>query len=164
MGRLSKQNYYLNIAKEVAQRGTCRRRRFGAVIVRNDQIVSTGYVGAPRGAKNCLDLDECPRIKAKIPPGERYELCRSVHAEMNAVINAARAGVSILDGEMYVYGENSDGSLLDKSVPCKMCRRVIINAGLQKVVTIDKGGIEEYLPKDWLKDEITDFRNLPAGY
>lgn len=165
MGRPSKQEYYLNIAKEVARRGTCRRRRFGAVIVRNDQIVSTGYVGAPRGAKNCIDdLDECPRIKAKIPPGERYELCRSVHAEMNAVINAARAGVSILDGVMYIHGENPDGSLLDNSIPCKMCRRVIINSGLKKVITLDKRGIKEYLPQDWIKDEVLDFKNLTSGY
>ena len=90
MERRDKVNYYLDIAETVAKRSTCLRRRYGAVIVNNDQIISTGYVGAPRGRKNCCDLGECIRTKLEVPRGERYELCRSVHAEANAIINAPR--------------------------------------------------------------------------
>jgi dCMP deaminase len=154
MSRPSKIKYYLNIAAEVAKRGTCQRRRFGAVIVRQDQIISTGYVGAPRGAKNCIEMDVCPRTKLNIPSGQRYELCRSVHAEANAIINAARAGVSLLGGIMYLYGENSDGSLIKDLRPCQMCRRMIINAGLERVILLDKEGIKEFNPSDWLVEEL----------
>jgi len=118
--------------------------------VRNDQIISTGYVGASRGAPNCIDLGKCEREMLKIPSGERYELCRSVHAELNTIINAARAGVSILNGEMYLYGENMDGTLVEKLNSCQMCRRAIINAGIDKLVILTKEGIKEHKPKDWL--------------
>jgi len=151
--RPPKTEYYLNIAKEVAQRSTCLRRRFGAVIVREDQIVSTGYVGAPRGASNCIDLGICGREKLQIPFGERYELCRSVHAELNAIINAARAGVSVLGGTIYLYGENMDGTLVEKSNSCQMCRRAIINAGLKNLIILTKEGIKEHNPKDWPNSE-----------
>lgn len=88
--RRDKINYYLDICEQVLERGTCLRRNFGAIIVNNDEIVSTGYVGAPRGRKNCCDLKYCTREKLKVPRGERYELCRSVHAEQNAIISARR--------------------------------------------------------------------------
>lgn len=151
--RPSKTEYYLNIAKEVAQRATCLRRRFGAVIVREDQIVSTGYVGAPRGAPNCIDVGTCAREELKIPSGERYELCHSVHAELNAIINAARTGVSLLGGIMYLYGENIDNTLIEDLKPCQMCRRAIINAGLEKLITLTREGIQEYNPRDWINSE-----------
>jgi len=151
--RPSKDDYYLNIAKQVCQRGTCLRRRYGAVIVKDDQIISTGYVGAPRGTPNCIDLGICKREAMKIPKGERYELCRSVHAEMNAVINAARAGVSLLGGTIYVYGEETkDGSLTEPN-PCKLCQRTIVNSGLNKVVirSVD-GKIKTINVEDWIKN------------
>lgn len=154
--RPSKDEYYFNIAKEVASRGTCRRRRFGAVIVKNDQIIATGYVGAPRGARNCIDMKACMRDTLKIPPGERYELCRSVHAELNAIINAARAGVSVLGGKMYLHGENIDASPIENLKPCQMCRRAIINAGIEKFLVKNKDGIQEQLPKEWsISDDIS---------
>ncbi len=152
--RPSKDEYYLNIAKEVAQRGTCLRRRYGAVIVREDQIVSTGYVGAPRGTPNCIDVKRCLREELNIPHGERYELCRSVHAEMNAVINAARAGVSLLGGTMYIYGEDVKTGKIVDAYPCKMCRRVIINAGLKRVVIrCADGSIKSFDVSDWVAEE-----------
>ena len=90
MDRIDKINYYLEIADTVLKRGTCLRRNYGAVIVKNDEIISTGYTGAPRGRTNCIDLGFCAREKLNIKSGEKYELCRSVHAEQNAVISAAR--------------------------------------------------------------------------
>jgi len=151
--RPTKIQYYLNIAKEVAQRSTCLRRRFGAIIVRDDQIISAGYVGAPRGAPNCINVGTCEREKLQIPSGERYELCHSVHAELNSIINAARAGVSVLRGTMYLYGENMDGTLVADFKSCQMCRRAIINAGLEKLIILTKEGIREYNPKNWVNSE-----------
>lgn len=159
MKRPSKIDYYLNIAREVAQRGTCLRRRFGAVIVKDDQIISTGYVGAPRGTKNCSDIGRCPREEANIPSGERYELCRSVHAEQNAIINAARAGVSVLGGTLYIYGENIKDGQIAEGRPCKLCRRYIINAGLEKVVIKMKDGYNEFPVKDFISDDLFDYNN-----
>ncbi|TSC96366.1 MAG: dCMP deaminase [Parcubacteria group bacterium Athens1014_10] len=163
--RPNKDEYYLEIAKQVARRGTCQRRRFGALIVKDDQIISTGYVGAPRKAVNCQDLDICPRTKANIPSGERYELCRSVHAEMNVIINAARAGVSILGGVLYLYGENINGTPVENIQPCKLCKRMIINAGLKEVIFEKNGKIERINPENWIKEEILDFNDLKIkGY
>ena len=119
--RPEKQDYYLNIAMEVCKRSTCLRRRFGAVILRDDQIISTGYAGSPRGVPNCVDLGKCLRKEMNIPPGERYELCRSVHAEANAIINAARSGVSLLNGTLYLYGENVESGEIAEAKPCRMC-------------------------------------------
>lgn len=151
--RPDKKAYYLNIAGEVSRRSTCLRRMFGAVIVRDDQIISTGYVGAPRGAPNCTDLGRCLRQEHKIPAGERYELCRSVHAEMNSIINAARAGVSLIGGKLYLYGENvSDGSIAEAK-PCKMCRRMIINAGITEVIVKTPSGEKGYVVDDWVKND-----------
>lgn len=154
--RPSKIDYYLNIAKEVAQRSTCMRRKFGAVIVRDDQIISTGYAGAPRGTRNCIDIGECPREKAKIPAGERYELCRSVHAEQNSVINAARAGVSVLGSVLYLYGEHRRGGLTGQP-PCKMCRRVVINAGIRSVIVRTDRGHDEHDVGSWVGEDLFDY-------
>jgi len=134
--RPDKDHYYLNIAREVARRSTCLRRWFGAVIVQNDQIISTGYAGAARGAKNCTDLGICPRQEAGIPHGERYELCRSVHAEMNAIIHAARR--EMIDSTLYLVGMDAkDGSVIDGAKPCKICTRLIINAGIKTVKVLN---------------------------
>lgn len=151
--RPDKHNYYLNIALEVSKRSTCMRRRYGAVIVNNDQIVSTGYAGAPRGAKNCIDLNFCLRERANVPQGERYELCRSVHAEMNAVIHASRE--EMLDGTIYISGtEVKSGDILLKIKPCKLCTRVIINAGLKEVVVWEgPNNVHVYNVRDWIAEE-----------
>jgi len=151
--RPGKIDYYLNIAGEVSKRSTCLRRRFGAVILKDDQIISTGYVGAPRGAPNCLDIGKCAREELKIPPGERYELCRSVHAEANAIINAARSGVSVLGGTLYLYGENVKDSSIAEAKPCKMCKRMIINAGIKEVVVKTPEGKKLYSVEEWIADD-----------
>lgn len=131
--RTSKQNYYLDIADSVLERSTCLRRKYGAIIVRNDEIISTGYNGAPRGRRNCSDLGVCTRETLKIPSGERYELCRSVHAEANAIISASRR--DMVGGTLYLVGRNAQtGELLTDATSCPMCRRMVINAGLARVV------------------------------
>lgn len=133
MNRISKENYYLDIAQTVLERATCLRRVYGAIIVNNDEIISTGYNGAPRGRKNCVDMGYCTRERAKVPRGERYELCRSVHAEANAIISAARR--DMVGGTLYLVGRDAQtGELLNDATSCSMCRRQIINAGLEKVV------------------------------
>ncbi len=131
--RRDKYNYYLDIAETVLERGTCLRRNFGAVIVKNDEIVSTGYTGSPRGRKNCSDLGICYREQMKIPRGQRYELCRSVHAEANCIISASRSEMK--DADLYLVGkEMKDGSLVESASSCAMCKRMIINAGISRVV------------------------------
>lgn len=131
--RRDKNNYYLDIAETVLERGTCLRRLFGAIIVKNDEIISTGYVGAPRGRKNCIDLKYCMREKLSIPRGERYEMCRSVHAEQNAIISAARK--DMIDATLYLVGkEASTFDYVKNAMPCMFCKRMIINAGIKKVV------------------------------
>ena len=151
-GRLDKDTYYLNIAREVAKRGTCLRRNYGTVIVNRDAIVSTGYTGAPRGALNCTTIGSCPRQEAGAPPGQRYELCRSVHAEMNAVIHASRQ--ECLGGIMYLVGlEYGSSSLVSSPRPCALCRRVIINAGLERIVAMDESQVYVWEVKDWISQE-----------
>jgi dCMP deaminase len=151
--RPSKEEYYLNIAEEVARRGTCLRRLFGAVIVQNDQIISTGYVGAPRGTNNCNELGECPRQKAGIPPGERYELCRSVHAEMNAIIHASRQ--EMLGSSIYLACVSPEtGERMGGTRPCKLCTRMIINAGIGRVIVGEADGqFTVYQVEDWVKED-----------
>ena len=131
--RTSKENYYLDIADAVSERSTCMRRRYGAIVVRSDEIISTGYNGAPRGRKNCSDLGYCAREALNIPSGERYELCRSVHAEANAIISASRR--DMIGAVMYLVGRDAKtGKLLHDTTSCSMCRRLIINAGISKIV------------------------------
>ena len=133
MNRVSKENYYLDIAETVIGRATCLRRCYGALIVNNDEIISSGYNGAPRGRKNCVDLGRCAREAMHVPRGERYELCRSVHAEANAIISAARR--DMVGGVLYLAGKDAaTGEILGDATSCAMCRRMIINAGLEKVV------------------------------
>ncbi len=162
MDRISKENYYLDIAYTVASRGTCLRRRYGAVIVKNDTIVSTGYVGAPRGRKNCSDLKFCMREKLCIPRGERYELCRSVHAEQNAIIAASRE--QMIGATLYLAGiEVKTGELIPDASCCQMCKRLVINAGIDKVVirnTKDKFTVINV--SDWILND--DSLNGTFGY
>ncbi len=133
MQRKDKTNYYLDIADSVLLRSTCLRRRYGAIIVSNDEIISTGYNGAPRGRKNCIDTNYCAREALNVPSGERYELCRSVHAEANAIISASRK--EMIGGTLYLAGrDGKTGEILSDTTPCSMCRRLIINSGIQKVV------------------------------
>ncbi len=133
MARIDKENYYLDIAETVLERGTCIRRNYGAIIVKNDQIVSTGYVGAPRGRKNCSDLGTCIRSQLNVPRGTRYELCRSVHAEANAIIHAPRD--QMINSTMYLVGkEYETGEYIENANSCAMCKRMIINAGIKRVV------------------------------
>ena len=133
MNRISKENYYLDIAQTVLERATCLRRVYGAIIVKNDEIISTGYNGAPRGRRNCVDMGFCTREALKVPLGERYELCRSVHAEANAIISASRR--DMVGGTLYLVGRNAQtGEILSDATSCPMCRRHIINAGLERVV------------------------------
>ncbi len=133
MKRTDKKNYYLDIAETVLERGTCLRRNFGAIIVNNDQIVSTGYVGAPRGRKNCIDMGVCVREQNNIPRGERYELCRSVHAEANAIIHASRD--AMLGATLYLVGKDAKtGEYVENACACSMCKRMIINAGIKKII------------------------------
>jgi len=160
MERKDKINYYLDIADTVSRRSTCIRRHYGAIIVRNDEIISTGYNGAPRGRKNCIDLNICTREELKIPSGERYELCRSVHAEANAIISAARKDV--LGGAIYLVGrEHSNNSLLPDTTACAMCRRLIINAGIVKVITRTSDTNYNILQvRDWVYNDDTISGNL----
>ena len=133
MKRIDKENYYLDIAQTVLERSTCLRRNYGAIIVKNDEIMSTGYNGAPRGRQNCISLGYCTRDALQIPSGERYELCRSVHAEANAIISAARR--DIVGGTLYLVGRDArTGELLSDATSCSMCRRLVINSGLSRVV------------------------------
>ena len=156
--RRSKINYYLDIAETVLQRGTCLRRNYGAIIVKNDEIISTGYVGAPRGRKNCCDLGYCVREKLNIPRGERYEMCRSVHAEANAIISAPRS--EMIGATMYLVGRDAKtGELVSNANSCSMCKRMIINSGIRTVIVRDTK--EEYrvidVESEWIvQDESLD--------
>ena len=153
MDRVTKQNYYLDIAQTVSERSTCLRKRYGAIIVKNDSIISTGYNGAPRGRKNCSDLGHCMRNKLGVPRGERYELCRSVHAEANAIIAAPRD--QMLDATLYMVGINSEtGELEAGTCSCMMCKRMVINAGISKVVVRDtRNDYREINVNDWIEDD-----------
>ena len=156
--RPPKDDYYLGIAKSVCSRAACSRRRFGAIVVRDDVIVSTGYNGAARKVKDCLEWGECLKDKVGAPSGRGYDYCIAVHAEENAIINAARNGTSVLGGVMYLYGEDyGDGSIWEAK-PCERCRRAIINAGIREVVTRRAdGSIGRYDPQDWVGEDTTRY-------
>lgn len=153
MKRRDKINYYLDIAETVSKRSTCLRRMYGAIIVLNDEIIATGYNGAPRGRANCVDIGKCLRDELGIPSGQRYELCRSVHAEANAIISAARK--DCIGATMYLAGRNAKtGELLTDTTSCSMCRRHIINSGIEKVIA--RVGENEYVVTDvaeWIADD-----------
>jgi dCMP deaminase len=162
--RRDKINYYLDIADSVCHRSTCLRRHFGAIIVKNDEILSTGYTGAPRGRKNCCDLGYCRRQKLRVPRGERYELCRSVHAEANAIISAARR--DCIGATLYLVGREADGGgYVREANSCAMCKRLIINAGITTVIVRDTD--DEYTVIDVEAEWVSNDESLSgdtAGY
>ncbi len=151
--RRSKINYYLDIAQTVTERGTCLRRKFGAIIVKDDVIISTGYAGAPRGRKNCCDMKFCLREQMSIPRGERYELCRSVHAEANAIIAAPRE--RMLGSTLYLACiDAKTGELVGGTTCCQMCKRMVINAGIEQVIVRDtKDEYSVYNVNDWIEND-----------
>ena len=153
MDRISKENYYLDIAQTVAERSTCMRKKYGAIIVKNDVIISTGYNGAPRGRKNCNELKYCMREKLCIPRGERYELCRSVHAEANAIIAAPRD--QMLGATLYMACvDPENGDVLANTTSCMMCKKQVINAGIAFVVVRDdKENFRVINVNDWINDD-----------
>ena len=162
MERRDKINYYLDIAETVLERATCLRRKFGAIIVKNDEIVSTGYTGAPRGRANCVDLGYCTRDKLNVPKGQRYELCRSVHAEANAIISASRN--ELIGATLYLACHDAKADMIDGDVnSCSMCKRLIINAGIKTVyVRVTKDTYKKTDVSSWVEDD--DSLNNNQGY
>lgn len=160
MNRISKENYYLDIAETVLERATCLRRIYGAIIVKNDEIISTGYNGAPRGRANCIDLGHCTWERRGGPESGRYELCRSVHAEANAIISAARS--EALGATLYMACVEPDtGALIPGSTSCSMCRRLIINAGIERVVIRDTRTEYRVVEvADWVREDDSLPRSL----
>ncbi len=159
MERRDKFNYYLDIAETVLERGTCLRRNYGAILVKNDEIISTGYNGAPRGRSNCSDLGYCIRQKLNIPRGQNYEKCRSVHAEANCIISASRR--DMLGSTLYLVGKDMDtGEYIKDSNSCAMCKRLILNAGIDRIIIRDSE--DKYRAVDvsrWIEDDdsLSDF-------
>lgn len=151
--RRDKDNYYLDIAESVLQRGTCLRRNYGALVVKNDSILSTGYTGAPRGRANCIDLGTCMRSELGVPRGERYELCRSVHAEANALLSASYQ--DMLGSTLYLVGKESETGKLDHDASsCAMCKRLIINSGIEKVVMRRSASdFEVVMVQKWIEED-----------
>ena len=153
LSRTDKTNYYLDIAETVSKRCTCRRKWYGAIIVKNDEVIATGYVGAPRMRVNCLDLDGCVREKLNIPRGERFELCRSVHAEANAIISASRR--DMIGAVLYMVCREPGGdALISGTSSCSMCKRLIINAGIERVVVRDTPTAYRVIEvAEWIRDD-----------
>lgn len=153
MKRRDKINYYLDIVETVLERGTCLRRHYGAIIVKNDEIISTGYAGAPRGRKNCSELGYCQREKLGIPRGERYEKCRSVHAEANAIISASRR--DMIGATLYLAGRDvKTGELVSDANCCAMCKRMVINSGIETVIVRDtKDDYRVINVNDWIEND-----------
>ncbi|MBE6050158.1 MAG: cytidine deaminase [Clostridium sp.] len=162
MERRDKINYYLDIAETVLERGTCLRRNYGSIIVKNDEIISTGYTGAPRGRKNCTDLGVCKRKELKIPRGTQYELCRSVHSEANAIISASRK--DMIGATLYLVGKEADTKEIVKNAnSCTMCKRLIINAGIKQVIIRENETDYKIIDvEDWIEND--DSLESPVGY
>ena len=153
MDRISKENYYLDIAQTVAERSTCMRKKYGAIIVKNDVIISTGYNGSPRGRRNCNELQFCMREKLQIPRGERYEMCRSVHAEANAIIAAPRD--QMLGATLYMACVDPESdTLVANTSSCMMCKKLVINAGISLIVVRDdKESFRVIDVNEWIEDD-----------
>ena len=153
--RPEKDQYYLDIARVVSTRSTCLKVLMGAIIVREDQIIAAGYAGAPRHTKSSMEHNFCLRKKLGIPPGTQYEMCRSVHAEQNAIINAARSGVSLLGGDIFIYGESRETNHTINAFPCFICKKMIINCGLNRVICSLIEKEKKYIvftAADWIKE------------
>lgn len=157
INRIDKKNYYLDICDSILERGTCLRRNFAAIIVKNDEIISTGYTGAPRGRANCSDLGVCRREELMVPRGTRYELCRSVHAEQNAIISARRQ--DMIGSTLYLVGkETITGDYVENAAPCSLCKRFIINSGIETVIIRNnKKDFTEISVDTWVKDDDSRF-------
>lgn len=162
MNRIDKNNYYLDIAESALERSTCLRRKWGAVIVKDDEIIATGYNGAPRGRKNCNDIGTCIREELNVPRGERYELCRSVHAEQNAIISASRK--DMIGSTLYEVGiDVKTKTYVKDAMPCALCKRFIINSGIQKMIFRDsKNKYREILVSELIEND--DSLNGSKGY
>lgn len=155
--RPDKDEYYLGIAKAVCKRSPCIRRRFGAIVVKNDAVVSTGYNGPARGVVNCLQVG-CLKDEHEIPAYKGYDYCPAVHAEENSIINAARQGVSVLGGNLYLYGEKFETEEIFEGKPCDRCKRTIINAGIETLIKQRPDGtiIKENV-KDWVSQDTENY-------
>ncbi|MFT8314556.1 MAG: cytidine deaminase [Clostridium sp.] len=153
MERRDKYNYYLDIAETVLERGTCLRRNYGSIIVKNDEIISTGYTGAPRGRKNCSDIAFCRREKLNVPRGTQYELCRSVHSEANAIISASRR--DMIGADLYLVGKDvKTGEYVENANSCTMCKRLIINSGIRNVIIRDTKHNYRVIDTDlWIEED-----------
>jgi dCMP deaminase len=170
--RISADQYYLNIAREVAGRSTCLRRKFGAVIVKSKQIISTGYCGAPRGTNNCSDIGACLRNELGAKKGEHYEWCRSVHGEANAIIHASR--FDMIGADLYLVGmETVSGQIVADAEPCRMCKRLIINAGIENVIIqAGEGKVRKVKVQSWIDNNLGEYKKVrgklvpvrPEGY
>ena len=153
--RIDKITYYLNIAETVAARSTCLKRKYGAVIVNNSEIISTGYNGAPRGITNCTDIGKCSR--ANCPRGTGYENCIAIHAEMNCIISSRRR--DMLNSSLFLVGLEPDGSYVKQGEPCSLCKKMILNAGIKYVyVRSNKSEYKLIYTSTWKKE------NLIGGY
>ena len=141
--RVSKIDTYLNCAEVFAYRSTCLKRKYGAVIVKDDVVISTGYNGAPRGFDNCCDLGTCPRIDMNMHQGEGYGICRAVHAEANALLNCSRQ--QTMGADLYLVGINPQDNSIHKAKPCPICARLIIQAGINNVYLRVGEGADNYV-------------------
>ncbi|MCM0649787.1 cytidine deaminase [Clostridium swellfunianum] len=162
MERRDKHNYYLDIAETVLERGTCLRRNYGSIIVKNDEIISTGYTGAPRGRKNCTDIGVCRREQLNVPRGTQYELCRSVHSEANAIISASRR--DMIGATLYLVGKYArTGEFVEDANSCIMCKRLIINSGIESVIIRDTKDYYRIIQvQQWIDDDDSLYGN--GGY
>lgn len=146
---------YLNLALSVAENATCIRRKYGAIIVKEDQIISTGYNGAPRGVTNCNDVNKCIRQEKNIPQGSNYELCMSVHAEQNAIISANR--IDMVGSTLFLAGVDANGNKID-SRPCLLCTKMIINAGINSVICLNEDGTHKILYPSDLNETVENLK------
>lgn len=164
MERRDKDNYYLDIAETVLERGTCLRRNYGSIIVKNDEIISTGYTGAPRGRKNCIDLQTCIREELNVPRGTHYELCRSVHSEANAIISASRR--DMMGSTIFLVGRDAKSrAYVENANCCSMCKRMIINSGIERVII--RGTKTEYRTievESWIEQDDSLELKKELGY
>lgn len=149
--RISKTDTYLNVAEVFAYRSTCLKRKYGAVIVKNDVVLSTGYNGSPRGYDNCCDIGSCPRIRKNLHQGQGYDICRAIHAEQNALLNCSRE--QTLGADLYLAGVNPGDNSVHEAKPCPLCARMIIQAGIRNVIvrTGNAPGAYRILPAGELK-------------
>lgn len=163
--RPSKDEYFLGIAEAVSKRSTCLLRKYGAIIVKDSVIISTGYNGAARKVKDCLEFGFCLKEEIEAPQGTGYDFCIGVHAEENAIIAAARQGSSVVDGILYIFGQDAKDGLLAEAHPCERCRRTIINAGINFVIfKKPDGSIEKIDVSEWVEEDSKNYLNKREKY